>query len=76
MKDDKKTFLTIGRFQDPLELHSAIDMAKKEFHEFTSLAYQSICLFSKNNGIWYREADLVTFDKPDVSFLQTNSQKV
>jgi hypothetical protein len=76
MKDDKKTFLTIGRFQDPLELHSAINMAKKEFHEFTSLAFQSICLFSKNNGIWYREADLVTFEKPDVSFLQTNSQKV
>jgi len=76
MKDDKKTFLTIGRFQDPLELHSAIDLAKKEFHEFTSLAFQSICLFSKNNGIWYREADLVTFEKPDLSFLQTNSQKV
>jgi hypothetical protein len=76
MKDSKKTFLTIGRFQDPLHLHSSIDLAKKEFQEFTSLAYQSICLFSKNNGIWYREADLVTFEKPDVSFLQTNGQNV
>ncbi len=72
MKDDKKTFLTIGRFQDPLELHGAIDLAKKEFQEFTTLSYQSICLFSKNNGIWYREADLVSFEKPDVSFLQAN----
>ncbi len=76
MKDSKKTFLTIGRFQDPLHLHASIDLAKKEFQEFTSLAYQSICLFSKNNGIWYREADLVTFEKPDVSFLQTNGQNV
>jgi len=76
MKDSKKTFLTIGRFQDPLQLHASIDLAKKEFQEFTSLAYQSICLFSKNNGIWYREADLVTFEKPNVSFLQTNGQNV
>ena len=76
IKDTKKTFLTIGRFQDPLELHGGIDLAKKEFHEFTALAYQSICLFSKNNGIWYREADLVTFEKPDVSFLQTNGTLV
>lgn len=73
---DKKTFLTIGRFQDPLELHAAIDLAKKEFPEFTALAYQSICLFSKNNGIWYREADLVTFKKPDVSFLQSTIASV
>jgi hypothetical protein len=72
IKETKKTFLTIGRFQDPIELHSGIDLAKKEFQEFTALAYQSICLFSKNNGIWYREADLVSFEKPDVSFLQTN----
>lgn len=70
MKDSKKTFLTIGRYQDPLELHAGIDLAQKEFQEFTALAFQSICLFSKNNGIWYREADLISFEKPDVSFLQ------
>jgi hypothetical protein len=71
MKDNTKTFLTIGRFQDSPDLHLSIEQAKKEFQEFTSLAYQSICLFSKNNGTWYREADLVTFEKPDVSFLQS-----
>lgn len=71
MKEDKKTFLTIGRFQDSPDLHLSIDQARREFQEFTSLAYQSICLFSKNNGTWYREADLVTFEKPDVSFLQS-----
>lgn len=70
-ESSKKTFLTIGRFQDSQGLHTAIEMAQNEFQEFTALAYQSICLFSKNNGIWYREADLVTFDKPDVSFLQS-----
>ena len=70
-ESSKKTFLTIGRFQDSQGLHTAIDMAKNEFQEFTALAYQSICLFSKKNGTWYREADLVTFDKPDVSFLQS-----
>lgn len=73
---DKKTFLTIGRFTDPLELHAGIDLAKKEFPEFTALAFQSICLFSKNNGIWYREADLVSFKKPDVSFLQSTIASV
>jgi hypothetical protein len=71
MKDSKKTFLTIGRFQDPVELHAAIELAQKEFQEFTALPYQSICLFSKNNGIWYREADLVSFDRPDPAFLQS-----
>ena len=72
MKDSaKKSFLTIGRYQDPMELHTSIEMAKSEFQEFTSLAYQSMCLFSKSNGIWYREADLVTFEKPTKAFLQS-----
>lgn len=73
MKDNKKAFLTIGRFQDPLTLHASIDLAKKEFEEFTALSYQSICLFSKRNGIWYREADLVTFTKPE-TLLKTNPE--
>lgn len=72
-KDAKKTFLTIGRFQEGADLHLAIELAQKEFQEFTTLPFQSICLFSKNNGIWYREADLITFEKPDVSFLQTTA---
>jgi hypothetical protein len=70
---DSKTFLTIGRYQDCLDLHSSIDLAKKEFQEFTALPFESICLFSKNNGIWYREADLVSFDKPANSFLQSTA---
>lgn len=76
MKEDKKTFLTIGRFQDSPDLHLSIDQARREFQEFTALAYQSICLFSKNNGTWYREADLVTFEKPDVSFLQSTAASI
>lgn len=64
MKDDKKTFLTIGRYNEFTGLHSSIDLARSEFQEFTSLPFQSICLFSKNNGIWYREADLMSFEKP------------
>lgn len=39
---DKKTFLTIGRFIGDLDLHSSIDLARKEFQEFTALPYQSI----------------------------------
>jgi hypothetical protein len=73
MKDNTKTFLTIGRFQDSSELHQSIEQARREFQEFTALAFRSICLFSKNNGTWYREADLVSFEKPDVSFLQSSS---
>ena len=70
---DKKTFLTIGRYQEVFDLHSAIALAQREFHEFATLPFESICLFSKNNGTWYREADLITFDRPESSLLQ-NSQ--
>ncbi len=73
MKDSKKTFLTIGRFNETGDLHSSIDLARREFQEFTSLAFESICLFSKNNGIWYREADLITFEKPSNTFLQNST---
>lgn len=73
---DSKTFLTIGRYSDSIELHASIDQAKKEFHEFTALPYESICLFSKNNGVWYREADLITFDRPSNTFLQTNNVSI
>ena len=69
---DSKTFLTIGRYSEAGELHSSIDLAKTEFQEFTALPYESICLFSKNNGIWYREAALMNFDKPSNTFLQSS----
>lgn len=71
LKDNKKTFLTIGRYNEVFDLHSSIELAQKEFQEFTALPYQSICLFSKNNGIWYREADLISFEKPSDAFLQS-----
>lgn len=67
---DKKAFLTIGRYHEVFDLHSAIELAQREFHEFTSLPFESICLFSKNNGIWYREADLVSFERPESNLLQ------
>lgn len=69
---DKKTFLTIGRFVGDLDLHASIDLARREFQEFTALPFESICLFSKNNGVWYREADLMSFDKPVDTLLQTS----
>lgn len=68
---ESKSFLTIGRYQNE-NIHGAIDLASKEFHEFTSLPYASICLFSKNNGIWYREADLVSFERPTNALLQSS----
>lgn len=73
MKDSKKTFLTIGRYHETFDLHSSIELARREFQEFTSLPFESICLFSKNNGQWYREADLVTFDKPADTFLLSST---
>lgn len=73
---DSKTFLTIGRYHDSFELHSSIDLAKKEFQEFTALPFESICLFSKNNGTWYREADLISFDRPSNTFLQSNNVSI
>ena len=71
IKGSKKSFLTIGRHQESAELHMAIEQAKREFQEFTALPFESICLFSKNNGIWYREADLVSFEKPSNALLQS-----
>jgi 2'-5' RNA ligase len=73
INEAKKSFLSIGRFQDSGELHLAIDLARKEFLEFTTLSFNSICLFSQKNGIWYREADLVTFEKPSDTFLHSSS---
>lgn len=67
---DKKAFLTIGRCHEVFDLHSAIELAQREFHEFTALPFESICLFSKNNGNWYREADLVSFERPSTNLLQ------
>lgn len=71
IKESKKTFLTIGRHQESYDLHMAIEQARNEFQEFTSLPFESICLFSKNNGVWYREADLVSFDRPTNSLLHS-----
>jgi hypothetical protein len=68
---DSKTFLTIGRYNEIYNLHSSIDLARQEFQEFTALPFESICLFSKNNGTWYREADLISFDRPVNTFLQS-----
>jgi 2'-5' RNA ligase len=73
MKDSKKTFLTIGRFNDPMDLHQGIELARREFEEFTFLNFESICLFSKSNGVWHREAALVNFEKPSNTFLQSSS---
>jgi hypothetical protein len=70
IRDSRKTFLTIGRYQEVFDLHSSIDHARREFLEFTSLPFESICLFSKNNGNWIREADLVSFEKPADTFAQ------
>ncbi len=70
---DSKTFLTIGRYHEIPDLHLSIELARQEFQEFTCLPYESFCLFSKNNGIWYREADLVSFDRPTNTFLQSSS---
>jgi hypothetical protein len=73
---DKKTFLTIGRYVGDFDLHSSIDLARMEFQEFTALPFESICLFSKNNGIWYREADLMSFEKPVDTLLQSSPVSV
>jgi hypothetical protein len=69
---DSKTFLTIGRYNDCLDLHTSIDLAKNEFQEFTALPFESICLFSKTNGNWKREADLISFERPVNTFLQSS----
>lgn len=59
-KPDKK-FLTIGRFHDPTSLHEAIRAAQVEFHDCTELPVQGICLFQKNQGVWYQQANLYDF---------------
>lgn len=73
--NNQKSFLTIGRFQDPFELHSAIQMAQNEFDEISSLPFQSICLFEKKNGIWYRDMDLIRFDKPNNLIINSTGLK-
>jgi hypothetical protein len=62
-ESSKKTYMTIARLHGDDELHSCLAQAQIEFQNFTALPFESICLFSKNNGIWYREADLITFER-------------
>ncbi len=59
-KDDKG-FLTIGRFSDPSSLHAAISVAQREFADCTALPLRGVCLFQKNNGVWYQQNDLHQF---------------
>jgi hypothetical protein len=70
IRDSKKTFLTIGRYHEVPDLHTSIELARREFAEFTALPFESICLFSKSSGNWVREADLVSFEKPADAFAQ------
>lgn len=60
-KADKK-FLTIGRFSDPASLHAALQSALVEFQDCTELPVSGICLFQKNQGIWYQQRSLYDFD--------------
>jgi hypothetical protein len=62
-KSDNKSFLTIGRFQDPDSLHSAIAVGKREFQDCTSMPLKGICLFQKNHGVWLQQSDLHQFHK-------------
>lgn len=63
-KADKK-FLTIGRFTDPATLHGALSVAQVEFQDCTELPVKGICLFQKNQGIWYQQANLFDFKHTD-----------
>jgi hypothetical protein len=65
MKD--KSFLTIGRFQDPTALHGALAVAQREFMDCTALPVKGVCLFQKHNGVWFQQVDLHRFDQIDES---------
>jgi len=71
-KESQKTFLTIGRFQDGGSLHLGIEEAKKDFSEFSSLPFKSICMFTKTTANWSQETDLITFERPVEKFLQNS----
>ena len=61
-RDDKK-FLTIGRFMDPSSLHAALAVAQTEFRDCTELPVSGVCLFQKNQGVWYQQANLIEFNR-------------
>jgi 2'-5' RNA ligase len=61
--ESEKPFLTIGRFQDPLALNDAIEVARREFDDCTAMPLKSVCLFQKHNGVWFQQADLYTFSQ-------------
>ncbi len=64
---DDKSFLTIGRFSDPVALHGAMTVAQREFEDCTSLPVKGVCLFQKHNGVWFQQSDLFRFDQADES---------
>jgi len=65
--ESEKPFLTIGRFQDPLALNDAIEVARREFEDCTALPLKSVCLFQKHNGVWFQQADLYSFPHVNAS---------
>lgn len=68
----KKTYMTIARLHGDEELHYCLAQAQLEFQNFAALPFESICLFLKNNGIWYREGDLITFERNSDPLLQSS----
>ncbi len=69
-----KSFLTIGRFQDPTSLHAAISIAQKEFSDCAALPAKGVCLFVKQNGVWLEQAELHGFAGNNESALYGGSK--
>ena len=63
-----KSFLTIGRFRDDLELQNAYELSRVEFREDVTLPCRSISLFKKHGDLWLEDKILISFPRLEDHF--------
>lgn len=66
----EKCFLSLGRFNDPLLLNSAIDMILDDFKFPMELEIESLALFERRDGIWRVNKTLLEFETVVNPFLE------
>jgi 2'-5' RNA ligase len=68
-RPNKKQFLPLGDFPDPIVLHNIVDMAKDEFTANGELGISGISVFEKRMGIWIEANQLISFERKEKAFL-------
>jgi 2'-5' RNA ligase len=70
-RPNKKQFLPLGDFPDPIILEGVMKDASQEFALNSQLGISGISLFEKRMGVWLETAELISFTKREEDFLHS-----